>query len=599
MLWSPDWDLLFADDSVGQVGKCVKVTFNMMWVRQFVCLAALAALCVIGAAETALAQSASNLAPSTFQPQNQRGTGPVTVARDPGAPAPEGADRLFVTVGSVRIEGALPQMEAANAGFVERLTGKRVAVSEIFAATNQLEGAYTNAGFVLSRVVLPQQTLRDGGTLRIVVIDGFIERIDAEKVPEQARARVVEITKPLIGKRGIKLQQIERALLLAGDTFGIRLASTLSAGDARGGTILTLDGQFKQITGSYGFDNTLSDQLGPVNLSLGLEVNGALEMGETFYFNLGGSPTRFFSSDPEYRIAAAGAVFPIGYDGLTFNAEVTSSVAQPDSDFLPNESTFQRLSLRLYYPWIRTRKLNVSSQLIFDRVSDSQDLLVGSLNLPIYDDDLSVLRATVDASWNQTNGGFLTAGAVLSRGLDAFGASASVGPGDTPLSRQGASAEFTKLVLSAQYQRPLNANWSVNVNGRVQTSFGDPLVTSEQFSIASSNELSTFDAGELRGDDGWVLRGEVGRSQQVQVADFPFIFKPYVFGAYGELGVEQPTFFEQSTTTAYSYGVGFDVFTIEDSAYRSGSVRVEYGRGERDDLGEDGNRFSIVASRRF
>ncbi len=571
----------------------------MLKIRRLLHLTVLIVLGGFATANVAVAQSASNLAPSTFQPQNQRSTGPVTVARDPGAPVPEGADRLFVTVGAVRIEGALPQMEAANDGFVTRLTGQRVAVSEIFAATSQLENAYTNAGFVLSRVVLPQQVLRDGGTLRIVVIDGFVESINADKVPEQARDRVVAITRPLIGKKGVRLNEIERALLLAGDIFGIRLSSTLSAGDARGGTVLTLDGEFKQYTGSYGFDNTLSDELGPVNLSLGLEVNGALEMGETFYFRAGGSPTRFFSDDAKYRILAAGTVFPIGYDGLTFNVEVTSSKAQPDPDPVPNTSEFERLSFRFYYPWIRTRQLNLSSQLILDRVSDSQDLTVGSTDLPIYDDDLSVLRATLDASWSYDNGTFLRTGAVLSRGLDAFGASASGGSDDTPLSRQGASAEFTKLVLSAQYQRPLNANWSVNVNARIQENFGDPLVTSEQFSIASSSELSAFDAGELRGDNGWVLRTELGRSQQVELAGIPLIFKPYLFGAYGVLGIEQPTIVEQRTTKASSYGLGFDLFTIEDSAYRSGSVRVEYGRGERDDLGADGNRFSIVASRRF
>lgn len=554
---------------------------------------------ILALSDKTLAQSASNLAPSTFQPQNQRNTGPVTVARDPGAPVPEGADRLFVTVGRVEIEGALPQMEAANDAFIARLSGKRVPASEIFAATNRLESAYNNAGFVLSRVVLPQQTLRDGGTLRIVVVDGFVERIDASKVPERVRDRVVKITEPLIGKRGIKLQQIERALLLAGDTFGIRLASTLSAGQANGGTVLTLDGEFKQFTGSYGFDNTLSDDLGPVNLSLGLEFNGLLDLGETFYFNLGGSPTRFFSDDAEYRILAAGAVFPIGYNGLTINAEVTSSTAQPDTDFLPNESEFERFSLRLFYPWIRSRQLNLSSQLILDRISDTQDLLIGPFEIPIFDDDISVLRATLDATRAYDNGGFLRGGVVLSRGLDILGARTSVGPGETPFSRQNAEPEFTKLVLSGQYQRPLSANWSLNVNGRIQTSFGDALVTSEQFSIAGTSELSTFDAGSLRGDDGWVVRSEVGRSQRVEVAGFPLILKPYLFGAYGELGIEEPTILEQSTTTAYSYGIGADLITIEDSTYKSGSLRVEYGRGERDDLGEDENRFSIVASRRF
>ncbi|MEX0279059.1 MAG: ShlB/FhaC/HecB family hemolysin secretion/activation protein [Ruegeria sp.] len=571
----------------------------MTYFRLYNLLAVALTLVLIAVAQVAWSQSASNLAPQTFQPQSQRSTGPVTVARNPGAPIPEGADRLFVTVGKVNLEGALPQMADANAALVNQLSGKRVAVSEIFVATSQLESAYANAGFALTRVVLPQQTLRDGGTLRIVVIDGFIERVDASRVPEPARARAVAITQPLIGKRGIRLQDIERSLLLAGDTFGVRLSSALSQGDSQGGTVLTLDGEFRKFTGSYGFDNLLSDELGPVNLSAGVEINGALGLGETFYFRAGGSPTRFFSSDAQYRILAAGTVFPIGIDGLTINAEVTTSDTLPDADFLPSRSSFDRFSLRLYYPWVRSRKRNLSSQLILDRVSDSQDLVVNSLSLPIYDDDLAVLRATIDGSWNFEDGSYLQANAVLSQGLDAFGARSSVGPADTPLSRQGASAVFTKLVLGARYERPLNRDWSLSVNGRLQSSFGDPLVTSEQFSVAGTSELSTFDSGELRGDDGWVLRTELGRTQRVSVSGFPLVLKPYVFGAYSVLGIDQPTIFEQSTTKAYSYGIGLDLLTIEDSSFKSGSLRVEYGRGERDDFGEDGNRFSITASRRF
>ncbi len=573
-----------------------------LWVirrRPSVLGAAALGLMVTWVGGTALAQTASNLAPSTFQPQNQRSTGPVTVARDPGAPAPAGADQLFVTIGQVEIEGALPQLSGANEAFVENLRGKRVAVSEIFGATRRLENAYTTAGYALSRVVLPQQTLLDGGTLRIVVIDGFVERIDASRVPEPARARVQAVTNPLIGQRGILLNDIERALLLAGDTFGIRLSSTLSQGDSRGGTVLTLDGEFRTFTGSFGFDNSLSDTLGPVNLNAGVEANGLLGLGETFYFRAGGAPDRFFSTDSQYRILAAGAVIPIGINGLTFNAEVTTSDTLPDADLLPSSSNFDRLSLRLFYPWIRSRRVNLSSQLVLDRVSDSQDLVIGAASLPIFEDDLSILRASLDGTWQFENGSSLTGNATLSRGLDAFGASASVGPDDTPLSRQGASAVFTKLVLGARYDRPLDRNWSLSVNGRIQTSFGDPLVTSEQFSIAGPSELSTFDAGELRGDDGWVLRAELGRSQQTAVAGLPLVIKPYVFGAHGVLGVEQPTVLEQGTTRASSYGVGLDVFTIENSAYRSASVRVEYGRGERDDFGEDGNRFNITFNRRF
>ncbi|MEX0350620.1 MAG: ShlB/FhaC/HecB family hemolysin secretion/activation protein [Paracoccaceae bacterium] len=549
----------------------------------------------------ALAQSASNLAPSTFQPEALRpSSGPVTVARDPGASAPPGSENLFVTIGGVDLQGALPQMAEANAAFRQSLIGKQVAVARIFSATRRLETQYADAGFVLARVVLPQQTLRDGGTLRIVVVDGFIESIDSSRVPEPVRNRVVSLTDPLIGKRGVRLRDIERALLLAGDTYGVRLSSALKTGQADGGTILVLDGKYKRLTGSYGFDNLLEDDLGTVNFNAGLELNSALGLGETFYGRIGGAFQDYFSSDPRYRIFAAGAVVPIGTNGMTFNLEGTASRATPDVDFLPTNSEFDRLSFRLYYPWIRSRQFNLTSQFILDRVWDEQNFTPdGGTEDPIYKDDLSVLRATLDGGWTLDSGAALQAGVIYSQGIDAFGARADPEGDDTPLSRAGASAEFSKLVVTARYDVPFNTNWVLGVSGRAQTSFGDPLVSSEQMSVAGSGEMSTFDAGTLRGDDGYVLRAEIGRQSRTAVRGFPLLIKPYLFGGYSRLGLEEPTVLEQSTTKASAYGVGLEILTLEEDSFRSGSLRLEFGRGERDDDGPEGNRFGIVASRRF
>lgn len=548
------------------------------------------------------AQPASNIAPSTFQPENQRATtGPVTVARDPGAETPPGADRLFVTVGKVTLEGAFPQMETANTRFVDTLEGRRVPASEIFRATRVLEAEYTNAGFVLARVVLPQQTVRDGGTLRIVVIDGFVERVDTGDVPPEAKDRVDRLVQPLVGQRALRLRQIERALLLAGDTYGLRMSSTLAQGERSGGTALLLDGEFRRWTGSVGFDNSVSDDLGPLNLNAGVELNGALGLGETFYGRLGGSPDSFFSSDAQYRILAAGAVVPIGPDGLTFNIEGTASVSTPQDVLVPTDSSFDRLSLRLYYPWVRSRNYNLTSQFILDRQSDEQSLIAGGGGFPIYEDELTVLRASLDGAWNFENGGFLQASATLSQGIDALGArtaSDAAGSG-VPLSRQGADAEFTKLVLGLRYDWQFDDGWSATIRGRAQENFGDPMLSSEQFSIAGIGEMSTFDAGDIRGDDGWILRGEVGRQMPLNLGGLSLAAKPYLFGAYGVVGLEQPTVFEQGKTKATSYGLGIEFLTLEESPFRAGSLRLEYGRGERDDLLPDGNRFNIVANRRF
>ncbi|KQP30482.1 hypothetical protein ASF49_13280 [Methylobacterium sp. Leaf104] len=82
------------------------------------------------------------------------------------------------------------------------------------------------------RVVLPAQRLTDGGTVRFLVIDGQIERIDTTALPGEIRDRIAAVLAPLAGRPGLTLAEIERRVLLAGDTPGTVLRSTLAAGPA-------------------------------------------------------------------------------------------------------------------------------------------------------------------------------------------------------------------------------------------------------------------------------------------------------------------------------------------------------------------------------
>lgn len=558
--------------------------------------ALLLGLCM-GAAGGALAQPASQVTPSTFEPENQRTTGPIVVSGPAGADVPEGADQLFIQLGAVEIEDALPQMAAANDAFRNRLLGKTIAASEIFYATADLEAAYARRGFVLARVVLPEQRISDGGTLRVVVINGFVESIDASGAPEAVRRRIEALTSPLIGRRALNLRDLERSLLLAGDVYGVSLGSAISAGNQQGGTLVVLGGEFEPVTGFVGTDNLLASNLGPFALNVGVELNGLLEQGETIYARASGNQD-FFSDRPRYRVLAAGAVFPIGDDGLTFNFEATSSRTTPDNPLVPTTSSFDRVSLRLFYPWIRSRRYNLSSQLILDRQSDEQFLTAGGGKVPIYKDETTVLRASLDGNWTSEEGAFLDWGVIVSQGLDALGARRAPAAG-TPLSRQGADAVFTKLVLAARYSRRLGESVVMSLNARAQTGFGDPLVNGEQLSIAGPRELSAFDAGAVRGDDGWVARAEFSMPQDVVLGTLPFQLSPYVFGAYGVVDLQQPTIFEQAKVKASAYGIGLEIATLGEDQFAAGSVRIEFGRGERDDNRPDDTRFSIVANYRF
>src|SRR5690606_2737299 len=166
--------------------------------RHFRQLPALAAmLSALAAPPAVVAQQASQVTPDSFQPPPQRLTGSLVFSGQPGLAAPPGSDQLNILISGVSVEGTLPGLEAETRLLESRLTRGRIAVSEIFAAVTALEEAYVRAGFVLARVVLPAQSLTDGGRLRIVVVDGFVENIDTSNVPERLRARLEQLTRPL------------------------------------------------------------------------------------------------------------------------------------------------------------------------------------------------------------------------------------------------------------------------------------------------------------------------------------------------------------------------------------------------------------------
>jgi hemolysin activation/secretion protein len=556
----------------------------------------------------AAAQTASEITPGSFAPDAQRLRGSVVFSGERGTKPPPGADRLLITLSGVTIEGALPQMAAANAATRARLSGKTILVAEIFNAASDLENAYAQAGFVLARVILPAQELRDGGRLRIVVVNGFVETVETSAVPPRVRDRITALTAPLVGQRSLRLPALERRLLLAGDTYGVALGSALAAGAQPGATTLILKPEFRPVTGFFAFDNIVSDDLGPLVLSAGVELNSPFSYGETIYARLSAAPTddhgnnvgSVFGSDPSLRTASLGVVVPIGLDGLTLNLETTDSRTAPDDPTAPTVSRYTRHSVRLFYPFIRSRQRNISGRLSLDLQEDEQFLVAGGGRTPVYRDETTVLRAAVDGFWLTETGSAIEAGAVLSRGIDAFGArSASNTAGGPPLSRQGADAEFTKLEVSGRLRRKLSERFSLSLSGRAQSSFGDPLITGEQFGIAGPQELSAFDAGTIKGDNGWVVRAEVSAPRQITLADRAVLMSPYVFAAVGNVRRERPTATEARSVSANAYGIGIEFNSLAQSRFTSATLRIEYGRGNRDDALPDNNRFSIQGSIRF
>ena len=564
-------------------------------------------LFVTGASSsTAIAQTASQLTPPTYEPQTFR-RGGFTVPETVGLATPVGAEKLHVRLSGVKVTGGMIELSNASIALEEKLSRREITGAELFSAARELEAAYASAGFVLVRVVLPPQKLVNGSRLQLSIVDGFIEGLETKDLPERVRERIASLLAPMVGKRGLQLSELERRVLLASDTPGVLLRTTLAPGKETGGTLLVVEAKHKAVMGSVSADNSLSQALGRTAPGIGVDVNSVAGRGEQVYVRAGGvsnlSGDGFFARYPLNRSLAAGFSLPLWLDGLSFNAEYTDARTTPRSALgVHTTDTFGRLALRLRYAWVRSRNMNFNSEAALDLEDDLQSVFLAGVPMGLSLDRLRVLRVVNEGDMLTPWGGTVSGKLTLSQGLDALGArSITDASAVLPLSRQGASAAFQKAEISLGYNQPFAEHLAASVSLRAQTSFNKPLLHAEQFGIANIAGLSAFNSGAVTGDSGYVLRGELSSPWRLAPLNLPAAItaSPYIFGSTGEVALAKPTSLEHRSIRASSVGIGLRLNGAPSDSLANASLSLEYGRASRNDGGVAGNRFTIIAAMKF
>jgi hemolysin activation/secretion protein len=505
--------------------------------------------------------------------------------------APPSAANLSVQVGQIDVTGTFAELQGQTAALLDPLRGSRMTVAQIYEAAGSLERAYAAAGFILARVVVPPQKLADGGPVRFVVIDGTIERVDTSAVPERQRGVVAARIASIVGEPHVTLDDIERRLLLVSDLPGLQLRSTLSRGDTPGGTLLVVEATQTYVTGSVGIDDRLPGSLGVWTINANLALNDALGLGEQAYFSYSSSPDL---GAQRLRVLGGGIVLPIGLDGFTLNPEYTQSVARaiPPPGTPASLGEFQRFALHANYPVIRTRDQTLS--LLATAEWDDEQLTTTGFGLLLYHDEYGVMRFGAHDAFALPWG----APAVLD-GTYSHGFAGRDGSVLVPLSQQGASPVFNKFDAFMSLRQPLPARFEVDLTGRAQTSFGTPLMLSEQFSLDGVDALSSFAAGSFSVDQGVSLRAELARPLTLQLIDNrpPVLFVPYLYGAYGYGDVVNPTAVQKGRIDAGAAGLGVRsaAGTRVGGLPIGGALAVEVGRQYSNVPGERGGYRASIA----
>jgi hemolysin activation/secretion protein len=146
------------------------------------------------------------------------------------------------------------------------------------------------------------------------------------------------------------------------------------------------------------------------------------------------------------------------------------------------------------------------------------------------------------------------------------------------LSRLGAGPFFSKATFDAHVTQPLPNEFRIDLIGRAQTSFGDPLLVSEQFSLDGPQAVSAYPSGTLNVDEGGTLRAELSRSFASIGTAVPLILSPYGFGSFGVGRLVEPTIVELAVVRGGAVGAGVRSSIDIPGGYQGVALGLEIAR---------------------
>ncbi|MCK6418125.1 MAG: hypothetical protein L6Q57_04200 [Alphaproteobacteria bacterium] len=442
---------------------------------------------------------------------------------------PEGAEQYRFILRGIVIEGASvwPQNELAKP--LQSKIGQSVSVADVFRLAGQITQKYRDAGFILSRAVVPEQEI-DKGFVRIQVVEGYVSEVvlTGKNVPPFP---VQDIKNTILSYRPLNIHDLERQLLLLNRLTGqsargylesVTAASEKSIGGIRLNVVFTtLDNQY-----SAGIDNYGSKFVGAWQSSArayiphGGILPGALQASiatttqrrELSYFSISDR----FTASPSGLMMSLGAQYSRSQPGFTLTQQELYS-------------RYRALDIGLDYPLILSRANNLFVNTGLEIKNVESDIL----HTRLYDDRLRVLRAGLNYESALGAGTSSTINLAWKQGLDIFGSRET---GSPDLSRAEGHSDFSKIELGMTTTQALENNFGLSVDTRGQISFS-PLLSSEEFGYGGYSTGRAYDSAEITGDSGMSMLAEIFYNHYIQMPNDPeySVLQPYLFYDIGKV----------------------------------------------------------------
>ena len=490
-------------------------------------------------------------------------------------------EKIYVTVDSLVIIASKELQNAINfETYKNQLVGKSKSIDELNLLANRMTRDYQIKDFPLVRVILPKQELKpDGATVFFKVIDGFIEKINLEKVPKVQRKAIFRYLRELKDKKNLKNSLLEKKLLLASQVAGLDINTAFAQGSVEGATILVVEAKHKLISGSINFNNTQSEELGRQLGILQTTINSPFGLGEGLtMFGLARPTIKGMKGTGNSVTIRGGGLsfsYPLGDNGLKTNLSYSESMTRPGGDIasLGIESNMKSGSLGITYPLLLRTDSSWILRGNISWVDELQQTNAAGVDQVLSHDRLTSLR--IGLSYYGCPSGCIYFDSELSRGLDIASRSASEAV-DIPLSRTSGTSQYHHFRVNSSYSFYVLSSYLMKIGFGGQYT-DDALLNSEQSTVIGIDRISALTSGAISGDKIWYIRGEMNRNFSVSNN---FSITPYIYSAMGVAYLNRPTAVENKVTAAKSFGVGLQVNNFNDhfNFDKNITAKIEYSK---------------------
>lgn len=471
----------------------------------------MAALLFAGAAQLASpAVAQTNPLPGPAQPgqiQDRFRPGPSEPAirtpppvSAPRQPIPPGSEAVRFRLADVRITGLTVYGPDQLRAYYGSLVGTDVSLADMINVANAMTARLREDGYILSQVVVPEQTIADG-VIELQAIEGFVDEVVVEGDIQGPRRIIDEFTAKIRAARPLTAKVLERNLLLIGDLPGVNVQGILEPSPSTfGAARLRVVIKHLRAEGFVTGDNRGSRFVGPWTVSVGGSAYSQLGQYEQL-----DALVAFTPGTEEWQYVQGQVTFPVGppASGDTLQFFVAGAQTRPDIpvDIFPFESRATDFEGRVTYftPVVRSRVQNLSGLFSFiwrDERVRTIDIAEDAFNPTRDHVRMLQIRGTYDLTDSLFGVSLLDL--AVNQGIGIFGGSDT----SDPVSRRtGADSSFTYLNGTVARLQGLGGGFQLygEVNG--QYSF-QPLLPTERFGVGGSRFGRGYPPGNITGDHG-------------------------------------------------------------------------------------------------